>query len=127
MKTFLITMIAVLVVSLSGCPMTPVESKAKDAAAFSQGVIEQEQNQRGDSCRADKTQKACVLINKAVDSQNILIDAAESYCAWPTRPSAQELATALNLPCKRVANFKDGLIVATRNLNDILADLKGLK
>ena len=104
---------------------TPLENQARDTAAAAQGFITAAQTAHGAECKADPTKAVCVDINRAVDAQNILIDAAETYCGWQTRPTPAQLAAA-TASCQRISSASSGLQVATGNLQNILADIKAV-
>ena len=108
---------------LAGC--TSLESNARDLAAASQGFIVTAQQKHTIECQATPLNDVCVTINKAVYAQNVLIDAVETYCGWPARPTPAQLTAAGALPCKRVSGATATLQAAVNNLNAIMGDLKG--
>jgi len=115
-----------LVLLTSGC--SPLENQARDLAATSQGVIQQAQKTHLAECQANPTKPfPCVTINQAVAAQNALIDAAETYCGWPARPSVAELAASKGRTCARLQTASTALSAAVRNLNVLVKDLQGVK
>lgn len=121
MRTPLVLLAVVLLAS--GC--SPLENQARDVAATSQGVIQQAQRTHLAECQANPSKPfPCGTINQAVAAQNALIDAAETYCGWPARPSAAELAASKGKPCARLQSASQTLSAAVRNLNVLVSDLK---
>lgn len=120
MKIFAILLAVCLAVG--GCPK--LEVSARDTAATAQGFIVQAQIVHGTECKTNPGLQTCLIINQAVGAQNTLIDAIETYCGWPARPTAEQLKNASTLPCTRVASSQAALQAAVSNLNAILGDLK---
>lgn len=106
---------------MSAC--TPLEQTARDLAATANGFITQAQSIHAKECHANPALKTCAIINQAVGAQNVLIDAAESYCGWPARPTPAELASATT-SCARIKSATPALQTAVRNLNDVMGDLR---
>ena len=108
-------------VFLAGC--TPLENSARDVAATAQGFIVQAQTLHQAECAANPNLSVCQIINQAVGAQNTLIDAIESYCGWPARPSPAQLSSA-TASCQRIKTFQAGLQTAVTNLDSTMSDLK---
>jgi len=105
---------------LSGC----IEKAARDAAAAAQGFIVQAQANHNAECTANPALDfPCQTINRAIAAQNLLIDSLETYCGWPTRPTADQLKN-FTAPCNGSAGAKATLTIAISNLKDILPDLQ---
>ena len=107
-----------IVLILFGCQ--PLENSARDAIAVSQGFIQQAQINHHVQCVANPTLAfPCGVINQAVGAQNALIDATETYCSWPSRPT-----TPSTLPCAHNKSALPILTAALQNLSSLLPDLK---
>ncbi len=108
---------------LAGC--SPLEVSARDAAAAAQGFLEQAQQNHLAECQANPGKPfPCVTINQAVGAQNLLIDAIEQYCGWPSRPGADALKQFAGQPCARNKGAEQHLQNAVASLNSIIADYK---
>lgn len=107
--------------SLAGC--SPLENRARDAAAASQGFIQQAQRNHLAECQANPAKPfPCQTINQAIAAQNLLIDAIEQYCGWPsgTQPSG-----AASYPCAKNVSAQQRLQAAINSINQIIKDYKG--
>lgn len=118
---------------LGGCPAAmqsiknkitnyPIENQARDLQATAQGFIQAAQQKHQADCSVDKKPRVCQIINQAVAAQNVLVDVAETYCGWPSRPTADDFKNAG--PCEQNKASLPALQNAVRNLNGIMADLK---
>ena len=61
----------------------PPDQTARDTNAALSGAIHAAQTQYLATCQANPAQAACQTINRAVDGQNALVSALETYCGWP--------------------------------------------
>ena len=127
MRLFLLS--AILSFSLlKGCQQTveqaQLESKARDVSATAQGYISQAQTIHRAECIQDRTKPVCQTINQAVGAQNALLDAIETYCGWPVRPTAEQLRTAAGTSCKRSQPSQEFLQNSISNLSAIMEDIK---
>jgi len=110
-------------VFLAGC--SPVEQQARDALAASQGFIMQaQQNHQAECSQTPKKAFPCAVINQAVHSQNLAVDALEIYCSWGPQ-DVEALTSGKNVHgCVRVKSLEGGLRTALSNLNRVIADYK---
>jgi hypothetical protein len=106
---------------VSGCPKAEVI--ALQTAYASQGFIQQAQQNHLQECQASPTKSfPCAMINQAIGAQNMLIDAAETYCGWPAGYMPPQGATPA--PCIRKADALAILQAATANLGQTIKDYK---
>jgi hypothetical protein len=117
-----LTLFLTLAVNAASCDKA---AAARDSLATAQGVIVQAQQDHQAECTANPSKAVCTSINKMVRFQNVGIDALETYCGWPARPTAAQLATVSNVPCAKNANALGILTTAIQNLNVTVADFKG--
>lgn len=118
-----ITTLAVLTLALTGC--SPLENSARDAAAAAQGFIEQAQQNHLTECQANPEKDfPCQNINQAIGAQNLLIDAIEQYCGFPSRPGAEALKALEGRHCIRNKAAGERLRSAVASLNSIIADYR---
>jgi hypothetical protein len=96
-----------------------LEQRARDGVAAATGFIGKAQEQYKDQCVAAPTGKPCVIIHKAVASQNVAIDALRAYCGFGP-------VDGLDATCKPVASAADALTAALNNLSGIVNDVKGV-
>jgi hypothetical protein len=120
MRRFLV--VFTLALFAVGC--SPLEQNARDVSAAAQGYIDQAQSIHQTECVANPSLSVCQIINRAVDAQNALVDAVESYCGWPTRPTDQELAVA-TANCQKISTAQAALSTAVRNVDNLMGDLRG--
>ncbi|HWR36384.1 MAG TPA: hypothetical protein VN622_10995 [Clostridia bacterium] len=120
------SVLAVLTILLVACAFTgcpdqtkPIEVIARDGVAAAKGFIESEQKQHLEECQAAPTKPVCIAINKAIASQNLVIDAIEVYCASP------EFATGTK-PCVPHPNAETQLRESLQLLNDVVKQIKTL-
>lgn len=116
----LIVMVLILA-GFGSCNQGNIVANARDSAAALGGAIKSAQAQYQAECIADNQKVDCQTINRAVQAQNLLITATETYCGWsPTvpPPTGQQ--------CIPVATAKDGLTAAISNANAITLQLKGI-
>lgn len=119
MKTIFLTLILSLTLLTAAC--SPIENDARDAAAALNGAIASMQTKYNSTCTTNPNQNVCSLIDHAVDGQNSLITAVETYCGWSTtNPPPDQLAK-----CVPVNNAKAGLVAAIANANQLTLELKG--
>ena len=115
-----ISALLVLTLCLTAC--SPLEQNARNTAAALQGAISSAQAKYQTQCSADKTQQACVTINRAVEGQNALVTAVEAYCGWSqSAPPANG-----SLPCTPVKGSAAGLQAAINNAQLFITELKGV-
>lgn len=112
----LLVICSVLLMGLKACP--PKHETARDAIAAAKGFIEKAQQNHLAECTAQPEKSLCVAINKAVDAQNLAIDALDAYCAGPF--------WLQGAACDPQALLADRLQQAVRNLNDTVKSLKEL-
>jgi hypothetical protein len=118
MKRFSALMVLTLI--LTAC--SPIEQNARNTAAALQGAISAAQAKYQTQCTADKTQTACITINRAVEGQNALVTAAEAYCGWSqSSPPANG-----TVPCVPVKSASAGLQAAINNAQLFITELKGV-
>lgn len=127
MKTFMARFPAVLAIAalltLTGCP--PIEQNARDTAATAQGFINQAQQDHLAECQANPTKAwPCAYINQAIGAQNLLIDAIEQYCGWPSRPGADALKQYAGQACVANKGALQHLQSSISSINSIMADYK---
>lgn len=117
MRSKAVVAILSLAFLLAGC--SPLENHARDAAAAAQGFIQQAQKNHQAECQAFPTKPwPCVAINEAVGAQNLLIDAVEQYCGWPSGVAAP------TQPCLRKAEYQKRLAAAVDSVNRIIKDYR---
>lgn len=122
MKWTFISAILFSALVFTGC--SSLENKARDAAAASQGFIEQAQRNHLAECQASPAKPfPCQVINQAVAAQNLLVDAVEQYCGWPA--GIQPPSGATNHVCAKNVSATQRLQAAVNSVNKILADYKG--
>lgn len=101
---------------------SPIEQSARNTAAALAGAIGAAQTQYQSICTSDKTQTACVTIDRAIDGQNALVTAVEAYCGWSvTAPPANGA-----LPCVPVKGATAGLQTAINNATLFVTELTSL-
>ena len=119
-KLAALVLLPILLAALCGCPS--VVNTARDTAAALNGAIVAAQTQHQASCTANPTQTACTTINKAIDGQNVLVSAIQTYCGWsPATPPANPQAA-----CVPVSSALAGLNQAVANANTLIPEVKGL-
>lgn len=105
---------------LTGCPQ-PTDQTARDAIAAAHGWIVNAQATWGDSCRANTAQVKCTSTNKLIAAEHVAADALAAYCGGPATPSY-----ANGGPCVPITGYKQSLIAAITNMNNIATDVKNL-
>jgi hypothetical protein len=125
MKKLVVVCLAVM---LTGClhkislTSHPQVQNARDIAAAFNGVLTAAQDKYVDQCNADRGQHICIIIYKAVDAQNALITAIQTYCGW-----SQELPTINQTgPCAQIPSAELELKTAINNANLFITELKGV-
>lgn len=124
MKKTLTTLTTFLLL-LSTIACTPLEQQARNTSAALSGLIVAAQTQYKPTCAlpAGETAPAvCSIITRAINANNLLITAGETYCGWnvtspPTDPTA---------PCVPVKTATQALTVAISNANTAITELKGV-
>jgi len=111
----------ILMVGMQGC--SKLEVHARDTAGALNGAIVQAQKQHQAECNENPSQAPCVIINKAVDGQNTLITAVETYCGWSVTNPPADMTTA---QCVKVGSAEAGLKTAIANADLFIAELKGV-
>jgi hypothetical protein len=102
-----------------------IPADTRNSLATAQGVIQSAQSQHQAECSANPSMAVCTKINELVRLQNVAIDGLETYCGWPARPTAAQLAAASQTPCTKNAPALTILTTALQNLNTAIADYKG--
>jgi hypothetical protein len=107
--------------SIAGCPKA--EETALQTAYAAQGFIQQAQANHLQECQLYPQKNfPCEMINQAVGAQNMLIDAAETYCGWPAGYMPPQ--GAIPAACSRKPDALSILLAATANLGHIIKDYK---
>ena len=119
-KLLSLVLIVPLTLLLTACPK--LASTARDTSAVLQGLIVAAQAKYQTSCAADKTQAACVNIERAVSGENALITAIETYCGWSTVTPPTDPTTV----CVPVSSATQGLNLAVSNATAFINQLKGM-
>jgi hypothetical protein len=115
----LLNVVAILAITCN------IPADARNSLATAQGVIQSAQSQHQAECSANPSLAVCTAINNLVKLQNVAIDGLETYCGWPARPTAAQLAAASQTPCTKNAPALTILTTALQNLNVAIADFKG--
>lgn len=110
----------ILCLSLTACPKVPLADTARDTYAALGGAIAAAQTQYQTQCTADPKGQACVIINQAIASQNLLITATETYCGWSVA-SPPPVGTV----CAPVPSAETALRTSISNAQLFITQLKG--
>jgi len=111
------------VIALCACTSFVKASVATLAAA--QGFIAQAQTNHKAQCTAAPTTPfPCVMINQAVDAQNVAVSALETYCQVPVAPTPEMLSSQGSTACNPNPTAKQILVAALSNLGAIVAQYK---
>lgn len=106
---------------LAGCPKP--EAMALQTAYAAQGFLQEAQANHLQECQLNPQKNfPCVMINQAVGAQNMLVDAAETYCGWPIGYMPPQ--GTVPAPCARKQDALAILQAATANLGHIIQDYK---
>lgn len=114
-KLFAILAVAIFI---TGCDK-PIEVAARDGLAVSSSLITKARDRWKDQCQVDPTEKPCVAINKAIDAQDVAINALEDFC----NSSGFRDGTA---PCQPNAALADKLQASLKDLQRNIKDVKEL-
>lgn len=98
------------------------EKTARDVIAAASGAIVAAQAQYQSECSSSPTGANCVLINKAVDGQNVAVTALETYCQFALTPVPPDPSTK----CSPVKAALPALQTALQNLNQLTGEVKGV-
>jgi hypothetical protein len=132
MKKRSLGLVAVLALSLSGCPKNTITAphpgttdslanNAYDVVAAAKGYLISERSQHPECPAATTT--VCVIIGQAVGAKDLLIDAITVYCSGPSFLTGGACdPPAAGTPAATQAAAK--LQSAITNYNQIAADLK---
>jgi hypothetical protein len=101
---------------------SPMEQKARDAAAALSGSIVAAQGKYQAACQANPSLDVCRLINRGVSAENALITAIETYCGWATTPAPPDA----NAPCVPVKSAEEALRVGIANAAALTSQIKGV-
>ena len=118
-----------LLIVLSGC--TPIEKQAYNVIVGAKAFLDSEKHSHPECSPAfpvtlsDSQGKVCILLSKATDAKDLLIDATESYCSG----SAFESGGPCQPPDKGTPAYRQAaekLKEALANYQQIESDLKGV-
>jgi hypothetical protein len=118
-RVVVLLLVTATLLCLAGC--SPIENRARDAAAALSGSIVAGQSKYQASCVANPGQEICQVINRAVAGENALVTAVETYCGWsvalaPPDPGA---------PCVPVKSAETALEAAIANAAALTIEIKG--
>lgn len=99
----------------------PPDQTARDVNASLSGAITAAQSQYLTTCKANSMQTPCLVINRAVDGQNALTTALETYCGW-SKVSPPPAGT----PCVPQKSAGPLLQAAIQNAQRLTTEVKGL-
>lgn len=122
MKKFFAACTILSLLVLAGC--TPVERQAYRAVVAAKAFLDKEKVVHPE-CPAETTSAVCQALARGTAAKDAVIDAAEVYCAGPNFESGGECdAPKKGTPGAEQAVAK--LQAATANLNQTIADIKGV-
>ena len=113
-----------VVLLLAGCE-SGFYKYARDGIAASKGAIEAAQAEYMEKCTTDPALPPCVTINKAIDAQNLTVDALNLYCSGPQwdlpggecdPPSSKETRAHLESRVRAALNAMSGIIAEVEGL-----------
>ena len=113
-----------IVLLLAGCG-EGFYKYARDGIAASKGAIGAAQAEYMEKCTADPSLQPCITINKAIDAQNLAVDALNLYCSGPQwdlpggecdPPSSKETRAHLESRVRAALNAMSGIIAEVEGL-----------
>jgi hypothetical protein len=102
-----------------------VTQVAVETVAAANGFIAEAQVNHLALCKANPALSfPCGTITQAIGAQNALLDALETYCALPAKPTAAQLQAQGAQTCAPVSSAQSALVSAIANLSALLPDIQ---